>query len=78
MSHDATLSPREQQVLELIAQGLQNKEVADRLCLSIKTVEAHRTSIMDKWNVHNAVEMVRMGLTRKVLTVEQLVYAEGG
>ncbi|MCI6531319.1 MAG: response regulator, partial [Mesosutterella sp.] len=46
----AKLTPREQQVLERIVAGRLNKQIADDLCISIKTVEAHRASIMDKTN----------------------------
>lgn len=53
------LSPREQEVLRLLAEGLSNKEVADKLFISPKTVEHHRSNIMSKLDVHNMVELVR-------------------
>ncbi|HOG64757.1 MAG TPA: response regulator transcription factor [Spirochaetota bacterium] len=53
------LSPREQEVLRLLAEGLSNKEVADRLFISTKTAEHHRANIMAKLDVHNMVELVR-------------------
>jgi DNA-binding NarL/FixJ family response regulator len=56
------LTPREQQVLALIAQGQPNKEIAFTLGLSIKTVEKHRQAAMDKLDIHDVA-----GLTRYVM-----------
>jgi DNA-binding NarL/FixJ family response regulator len=53
------LSPREREVLRLIAEGLAAKEIATRLSISTKTVEAHRTSLMRKLGVRKATELVR-------------------
>ncbi len=53
------LSGREREVLHLIAEGYSAKEVASELCISSKTVEAHRTSLMRKLNVRKATELVR-------------------
>lgn len=53
------LSVREREVLHLIAEGLSAKEVATRLAISTKTVEAHRTSLMRKLSVRKATELVR-------------------
>ena len=55
----AKLSGREREVLRLIAEGLSAKEIADQLGISIKTVEAHRTSLMRKVGVRKATELVR-------------------
>lgn len=53
-----TLTPREREVLELIARGFSNKKIALLLELSIKTVESHRTHIMKKLDVHNTAALV--------------------
>lgn len=53
------LSTREREVLHLIAEGLSAKEIATRLAISTKTVEAHRTSLMRKLSVRKATELVR-------------------
>jgi DNA-binding NarL/FixJ family response regulator len=53
------LSTREREVLRLIAEGLSAKEIASRLGISAKTVEAHRTSLMRKLGVRKATELVR-------------------
>lgn len=56
------LSPREREILHLISEGLSAKEVAVRLDLGTKTVEAHRTSLMRKLGVRKATELVRYAL----------------
>lgn len=53
------LTPREQQVLELIAAGRLNKQIAGDLSISIKTVEAHRANIMDKFEVRTMADLMR-------------------
>jgi DNA-binding NarL/FixJ family response regulator len=56
------LSSREREVLQLIAEGKINKEIANALNLSVYTVEAHRGRIMDKLNLHSTGELVRFAL----------------
>jgi DNA-binding NarL/FixJ family response regulator len=56
----ANLTAREAELLKLISSGYKNKEIASSLCLSIKTIEAHRSNLMKKLNVHNVA-----GLTTK-------------
>jgi len=58
----ATLSPRERQVLHLVSGASTNKEVADRLSISVKTVEIHRMNLMRKLRVRNQIELLRYGL----------------
>lgn len=55
----AKLTPREQQVLERIVAGRLNKQIADDLGISIKTVEAHRANIMDKLNANTVADLMR-------------------
>ena len=61
------LSPRERQVLKLLADGRHNKEIADYLNMSVKTVEGHRQNIMQKLNLHTVAELtkyaIREGIT---------------
>ncbi|MCL9783984.1 two component system response regulator [Vibrio sp. S4M6] len=61
-SHDSTLSPaltpRETQILKLISEGLKNREIAETLVISLKTVETHRLNLMRKLEAHNAAELV--------------------
>jgi DNA-binding NarL/FixJ family response regulator len=62
-----SLSPREREVLQLIAEGLATKEVARRLHVSVKTIETHRARIMEKLNLDSVAELtkyaIREGLT---------------
>jgi two-component system response regulator NreC len=52
-----TLTRREREILKLIAEGYKNKEVADHLFISLKTVEKHRANLMKKLDLHNAAEL---------------------
>lgn len=54
-----TLTPREQEVLSLIAHGHTNRQIADLLTLSVRTVETHRANIMGKLGLESRVELVR-------------------
>ena len=56
----ASLSAREREVLELILEGNMNKVIADKLGISMRTVEVHRAHIFDKMNVKTAVELARL------------------
>lgn len=58
-----TLTRRERDVLDLIVSGLSSKMIASELGISMKTVEAHRTSTMQKMQARNAAELVRLALT---------------
>jgi FixJ family two-component response regulator len=60
----ARLTARERQVLECIVAGRLNKQIADDLGISIKTVEAHRANIMDKLNAGTVADLLRLALTR--------------
>lgn len=64
------LTPRERQVLKLIAEGNTNQEVAEILFLSKKTVENHRTSIMRKLGVHDVTELVKYALRTGLITID--------
>lgn len=56
------LSTREREVLYLIAEGRTNKEVASRLGLSVYTIEAHRSRVMEKLNLQSSVDLVRFAI----------------
>jgi RNA polymerase sigma factor (sigma-70 family) len=56
------LTPRELEVLKLVAEGYTNQEIADRMTLSIKTVQAHRANVMDKLDLHDITHLVRFAL----------------
>ena len=63
------LTEREKQVLRLIAEGKTNKEIAETLFLSIKTVMVHRTNIMEKLDIHNRTELVKYAIRQGLISV---------
>ncbi len=62
-----TLSAREMEVLQLIAEGKANKETADELNISVKTVEKHRQSLMDKLNIHDTAGLTRYAISMGII-----------
>ena len=56
------LTAREREVLKLIAEGNTNQDIADLLCLSRKTVETHRSNIMDKLDLHKVTDLVKYAI----------------
>lgn len=60
------LSSREMEVLQLIAEGKANKETAEHLHISIKTVEKHRQSLMDKLNIHQTAGLTRYAIAHEI------------
>jgi DNA-binding NarL/FixJ family response regulator len=56
------LTPRQREILQLVAEGRSTKEVASLLSLSIKTVEAHRSQIMDRLDIHDLPGLVRFAI----------------
>ena len=61
------LSPREQEVLKLLAQGYTNKEVGTQLYLSVKTIETHRARIVDKLGLRSRADLTRYALEMGLL-----------
>jgi two-component system, NarL family, response regulator NreC len=61
------LTDREKEVLQLLAEGKSNKEVATLLNLSIYTIETHRTNLMQKLNLHNTAELVIYAVRKKLI-----------
>lgn len=62
-----TLSPREREILQLVAEGKSNKEAANTLNLSVKTVETHRASIMDKLDLHSVSDLVHFAIRNHIV-----------
>jgi DNA-binding NarL/FixJ family response regulator len=62
------LTSREREVLQMIAEGKTNKEIANILTLSVYTVEAHRGKIMEKLNLHNTGDIVRFALRNGLIS----------
>jgi DNA-binding NarL/FixJ family response regulator len=65
-----TLTDREKQVFRLVAEGKSNKEVADVLGISVKTAMSHREHVMEKLDLHNRTELVRLALKLGVIRVD--------
>lgn len=61
----ATLTQREREVMELVVAGKRNKQIADDLGISVKTVEVHRARVMEKTGVASVAELVQMTLSAK-------------
>ncbi|MFC4767095.1 response regulator [Effusibacillus consociatus] len=64
------LTEREQEILALIAKGYSNKEIAEQLIVSVKTVETHKTKIMEKLHLKTRPELVRYALKKGLLDFE--------
>jgi two-component system response regulator NreC len=65
------LTPREQEVVTLIAEGLTNAAIGKQLEISVKTVDRHRENIMRKLNMHNRVELVKYAIRVGLIDLEE-------
>ena len=65
-----TLTPREQEVMRLLAEGLSSKVVASKLFISPKTVENHRSNIMNKLGLHSTIELIRYAAKLGLIDVD--------
>ncbi len=63
------LTPREREVLTYIAEGYTNREIAEALVISVKTVDRHRENIMRKLNLHSRVELVKYAIEKGLITI---------
>jgi RNA polymerase sigma factor (sigma-70 family) len=64
------LTPREREVLQLIAQGLSNRQIAEKLHISVKTVETHRGNMMNKLDVHDRAGLVKFAMESGLVSLE--------
>ena len=71
VAEDAPLSEREREVLEFIARGYTNKETAERLHVSVKTVESYRMRLMHKLGLHTRAELVRYAAQQGILDISE-------
>jgi len=62
-----SLTSREAEVLQLIAEGQPNKQIASELCISIKTVEKHRQQLMNKLNIHDIAGLTRHAISKGII-----------
>lgn len=63
------LTPREREVLQLIAEGYTNKEIAEILKISIKTVKAHRSNLMGKLDLHSQGDLIKYAIQKKIIEI---------
>jgi DNA-binding CsgD family transcriptional regulator len=62
-----SLTPRQKEILRLVAGGLTNREIADRLDISVRTVEVHRFNLMRRLDVRNVAQLLRQALVMRLL-----------
>jgi DNA-binding NarL/FixJ family response regulator len=65
-----TLTQREREILKLIAEGHRNKEIADDLCISVKTVEKHRANLMNKLDLHSISALTTLAIEKGLVSRE--------
>ncbi len=64
------LTPREREILKLIAEGHISREIADILFISLKTVLGHRTKIMEKLGLHNRTELIKYAIRKGLVSID--------
>lgn len=64
-----SLSPREREVLQLIAEGYTNKQIAEILMISIKTVQTHRANLMAKLDLHDRGDLIKYAIQKKIIEI---------
>ena len=65
--HIPALSSRERGILQLLAEGLNNKEIAEKLSLSLNTIHVHRNNIMKKLNIHRQADLIKYALKEGIV-----------
>lgn len=68
----STLTPREKEVIKMLAEGQSVKEIACALNLSVKTVEAHKFNLMRKLDIHNKAQLVQYAIQKKIIRIPAL------
>jgi len=64
------LTPRQREILQLVAEGHTSKDIAQRLALSFKTVEGHRAQVMERLGIHDLAGLVRFAVRAGLVTSE--------
>ena len=64
------LTEREREVLQLIAEARSNREIAELLCVSVKTVETHKANLMKKLDIHTTVDIVKFAIRKGMIRLE--------
>lgn len=63
-----TLTPREREILKLVGEGHKNREIADILCISVRTAEKHRTNLMKKLDLHSVSALTALALEKGLIS----------
>ena len=63
------LTEREREILQLVAEGMTNQEIAAKLCISASTVDTHRKNIMAKLDIHSVAGLVKYAIRHKIVTL---------
>lgn len=71
LEKSSLLTEREREVLQLIAEGHSTRKIAEMLFISVKTVEAHRSHIMEKLDLHNVADLTRYAIRIGIISPEQ-------
>jgi DNA-binding NarL/FixJ family response regulator len=66
---EGNLSPREREVLQLIAEGYTNRQIAEILSISIKTVQSHRLNLMQKLDLHDRGDLIKYAIQKKIIEI---------
>lgn len=66
----AVLTPRQREILQLVAEGFSTREIAERLHVSVKTVETHRAQLMSRLGIHDVPGLVRFAIRTGLVTIE--------
>ena len=64
-----SLTTREREILKLYAEGYSNQEIADKLCISNRTVDAHKNNIMQKFEFKSTVDMVKFAIKNNIVSI---------
>ncbi len=65
----SNLTNREREILRHVVEGMNNPDIAERLCISIRTVETHKTSIMRKLDLNSTVDLVKFAIKNKIIEI---------
>jgi two-component system response regulator NreC len=64
------LTPREKEVLQLIAEGYQTKDIAQKLKISIRTIDNHRAKLNKKLDIHNIYQLTEFAITQNLVSLD--------
>jgi len=70
LDKDEQLTTREIEIIKLVGQGMSNKEIADNLFISIRTVDSHKNHIMNKLKIKSTAELIIYGIKNKIIDIQ--------